>query len=58
LGAFGQPGVDMVLQIMQRELKLVMGNCGCASVADINRNYLMTTPQWEGINIAGMIQRS
>jgi isopentenyl diphosphate isomerase/L-lactate dehydrogenase-like FMN-dependent dehydrogenase len=44
----------MVLQIMQRELTLVMGNCGCASVADINRNYLMTTPQWEGINIATM----
>ena len=28
LGAFGQPGVDRVLEILQGELKLVMGNCG------------------------------
>lgn len=40
LGAFGQAGVDRVLEIMQAELKLVMGNCGTATVADINRNYV------------------
>ena len=28
LGAFGQAGVDRVLEILQGELKLVMGNCG------------------------------
>jgi len=40
LGAFGRAGVDHVLEIMQGELKLVMGNCGTQSVADINRAYV------------------
>ena len=35
LGAFGQPGVDRVLEILQGELKLAMGNCGTQTVADI-----------------------
>lgn len=47
LGAFGEAGVDRVLQIMQAELKLVMGNCGTQKVADINRNYV-ATPYWKG----------
>jgi isopentenyl diphosphate isomerase/L-lactate dehydrogenase-like FMN-dependent dehydrogenase len=47
LGAFGEAGVDRVLQIMQAELKLVMGNCGTQTVADINRNYV-ATPYWKG----------
>ena len=42
LGAFGEPGVDRVLQILQAELKLVMGNCGTQKVADINRAYVAT----------------
>jgi isopentenyl diphosphate isomerase/L-lactate dehydrogenase-like FMN-dependent dehydrogenase len=46
LGAFGQAGVDRVLEILQAELKLVMGNCGTQTVADINRNYV-ATPQWK-----------
>ncbi|MEQ1579544.1 MAG: alpha-hydroxy acid oxidase [Steroidobacteraceae bacterium] len=46
LGAFGQPGVDRVLDIMQRELKLVMGNCGTRTVADITRDYV-ATPDWK-----------
>jgi isopentenyl diphosphate isomerase/L-lactate dehydrogenase-like FMN-dependent dehydrogenase len=46
LGAFGQAGVDRVLEIMQGELKLVMGNCGTATVADINRAYV-TSPDWK-----------
>ena len=46
LGAFGQPGVDRVLDIMQRELKLVMGNCGTRTVADITREYV-ATPDWK-----------
>jgi 4-hydroxymandelate oxidase len=46
LGAFGQAGVDRVLDIMQRELKLVMGNCGTRTVADITRDYV-ATPDWK-----------
>lgn len=46
LGAFGEPGVDRVLQILQAELKLVMGNCGTQKVADINRAYV-ATPHWK-----------
>jgi len=30
-----------VLEIMQAELKLVMGNCGTRTVADINREYVI-----------------
>jgi isopentenyl diphosphate isomerase/L-lactate dehydrogenase-like FMN-dependent dehydrogenase len=45
LGAFGQAGVDRVLEIMQGELKLVMGNCGTQSVAKITRAHV-ATPDW------------
>ncbi|MBI3492549.1 MAG: alpha-hydroxy-acid oxidizing protein [Acidobacteria bacterium] len=47
LGAFGQAGVDRVLEILQGELKLVMGNCGTRTVADITREYV-ATPDWRG----------
>jgi 4-hydroxymandelate oxidase len=40
LGAFGEAGVDRVLEILQGELKLVMGNCGTRTVADITREYV------------------
>jgi isopentenyl diphosphate isomerase/L-lactate dehydrogenase-like FMN-dependent dehydrogenase len=46
LGAFGQAGVDRVLEILQGELKLVMGNCGTRTVVDINRTYI-ATPDWK-----------
>ncbi len=46
LGAFGQAGVDRVLEIMQGELKLVMGNCGTRTVADITRDYI-SSPDWK-----------
>ncbi len=46
LGAFGQAGVDRVLEILQGELKLVMGNCGTRTVADISREYV-TSPDWK-----------
>jgi isopentenyl diphosphate isomerase/L-lactate dehydrogenase-like FMN-dependent dehydrogenase len=46
LGAFGQPGVDRVIEIMQGELKLAMGNCGTRTVADITREYI-ATPDWK-----------
>jgi isopentenyl diphosphate isomerase/L-lactate dehydrogenase-like FMN-dependent dehydrogenase len=37
--------VDRVLEILQGELKLVMGNCGTRAVADIDRSYV-ATPDW------------
>lgn len=40
LGAFGQSGVDKVLEIVNRELRITMGSCGCAKIADINRDYV------------------
>jgi 4-hydroxymandelate oxidase len=46
LGAFGQEGVDRVLEILQGELKLVMGNCGTQNVAEITRPYV-ATPDWK-----------
>jgi isopentenyl diphosphate isomerase/L-lactate dehydrogenase-like FMN-dependent dehydrogenase len=45
LGAFGQAGVDRVLQILQGELRLAMGNCGTQTVAEITRAYV-ATPHW------------
>jgi 4-hydroxymandelate oxidase len=46
LGAFGQAGVDRVLEILQGELTLVMGNCGTERVADITRAHV-ATPDWK-----------
>jgi len=46
LGAFGQAGVDRVIEILQGELKLAMGNCGARTLADINRAYV-ATPDWK-----------
>ncbi len=46
LGAFGQPGVDRVIEILQGELKLVMGNCGTRTVSDITRSHI-ATPDWK-----------
>ena len=40
LGAFGQAGVDRVLEILQGELKLAMGNCGTQTIAAITRDYV------------------
>jgi isopentenyl diphosphate isomerase/L-lactate dehydrogenase-like FMN-dependent dehydrogenase len=45
LGAFGEAGVNRVLEILQAELKLVMGNCGTQKVADINREYVIAPSQ-------------
>jgi len=46
LGAFGQAGVDRVIEILQGELRLAMGNCGTQKVSDINRAYV-ATPDWK-----------
>jgi len=45
LGAFGQAGVDRVIEILQGELRLAMGNCGTRTVKDINASYV-ATPGW------------
>ncbi|MBL8227526.1 MAG: alpha-hydroxy-acid oxidizing protein [Bryobacterales bacterium] len=37
LAAFGQPGVEKVIDILRRELDLVMRQCGATSVAQITR---------------------
>lgn len=46
LGAFGQAGVDRVLEIMQGELKMAMANCGTMSVREITRAHV-ATPDWK-----------
>ena len=46
LGAFGQPGVERVLDIIQGELRMTMANCGTASLAQIDRSYVIT-PDWK-----------
>jgi 4-hydroxymandelate oxidase len=46
LGAFGQAGVERVLEILQGELRLVMANCGTQTVAAINRSYVSTPEKW------------
>jgi 4-hydroxymandelate oxidase len=35
LASFGQPGVERVLDILRRELSLIMGQCGTPSLKDI-----------------------
>jgi 4-hydroxymandelate oxidase len=45
LGAFGQAGVDRVVEILQGELKLAMGNCGTQTVGAITRDRVVT-PDW------------
>jgi 4-hydroxymandelate oxidase len=46
LGAFGQAGVDRVLEILQGELRMAMGNCGTQKVSEISRAYV-ATPDWK-----------
>jgi isopentenyl diphosphate isomerase/L-lactate dehydrogenase-like FMN-dependent dehydrogenase len=40
LGAFGQPGVERALDILTRELRIVMQQMGTTSLAAISRNSL------------------
>jgi len=46
LGAFGQPGVERVVEILQGELRMCMGNCGTRTVADITSAYV-EIPNWK-----------
>ncbi len=41
LAAFGQPGVERVLDILRRELTLIMGQCGTPSLKDIGPSSLV-----------------
>ena len=40
LAAFGQPGVERVLDILRAELTLVMRQCGTRSIAEITRSHI------------------
>jgi isopentenyl diphosphate isomerase/L-lactate dehydrogenase-like FMN-dependent dehydrogenase len=41
LAAFGQPGVEAVLDILHRELVTVMGQAGTRRIAEINGSYVV-----------------
>jgi 4-hydroxymandelate oxidase len=40
LAAFGQPGVEAVLEILRRELKTIMRQAGTTSLAGITPTYI------------------
>ncbi|HYL85400.1 MAG TPA: alpha-hydroxy acid oxidase [Candidatus Angelobacter sp.] len=42
LGAFGQAGVEAVLEILRRELRTIMRQAGTTSIDKITRNYVIT----------------
>jgi 4-hydroxymandelate oxidase len=44
LAAFGQAGVEAVLEMLRRELKTTMRQAGSTSVEKINRNYVAARP--------------
>lgn len=41
LGAFGQPGVERVLDILRHELELVMAQCGARSLGEIQPAHVL-----------------
>jgi isopentenyl diphosphate isomerase/L-lactate dehydrogenase-like FMN-dependent dehydrogenase len=41
LAAFGQPGVDKVLDLLTRELELMMRHAGVVSLAKLNRSFVV-----------------
>ena len=41
LGAFGQPGVERVLEILRAELVLTMRQLGTRSIAEINKSSVL-----------------
>jgi isopentenyl diphosphate isomerase/L-lactate dehydrogenase-like FMN-dependent dehydrogenase len=44
LAAFGQPGVEAVLEMLRRELRTIMRQTGTTSVDKITRGYVVTRP--------------
>jgi isopentenyl diphosphate isomerase/L-lactate dehydrogenase-like FMN-dependent dehydrogenase len=45
LAAFGQAGVEAVLEILRRELRTIMRQAGTTSIAGISRAYVMDRPR-------------
>jgi 4-hydroxymandelate oxidase len=43
LSAFGQPGVERVLDILRAELQLIMRQCGTPSIKQITRASIQRT---------------
>jgi isopentenyl diphosphate isomerase/L-lactate dehydrogenase-like FMN-dependent dehydrogenase len=46
LAAFGQPGVEKVLEILQRELVVVMRQAGTPAIARIGSDYVVDRGRW------------
>ena len=44
LAAFGQPGVEAVLEILRRELRTIMRQTGTTSIEKITRSYVAGRP--------------
>jgi 4-hydroxymandelate oxidase len=44
LAAFGQPGVEAVLEMLRRELRTIMRQAGTTSVDKITRSYVAIRP--------------
>jgi 4-hydroxymandelate oxidase len=44
LAAFGQPGVEAVLEILRRELKTIMRQAGTPSIGEITYKYIVARP--------------
>jgi 4-hydroxymandelate oxidase len=42
LSAFGQEGVETVVELLRRELQVIMGETGAASIANIRRDALVS----------------
>jgi isopentenyl diphosphate isomerase/L-lactate dehydrogenase-like FMN-dependent dehydrogenase len=40
LSSFGQPGVEKVIDLLNRELRIVMQQMGAAKIADISKSSL------------------
>ena len=41
LAAFGQPGVEKVLELLEAEFELVMRQAGVTSLRNVNRSYVI-----------------
>jgi len=41
LAAFGQPGVEAVLEILRRELRTIMRQAGTTSIDKITKAYVL-----------------
>jgi isopentenyl diphosphate isomerase/L-lactate dehydrogenase-like FMN-dependent dehydrogenase len=44
LAAFGQAGVEAVLEILRRELRTIMRQAGTVSIGKISRSYVVARP--------------